>query len=69
MSKVRWFFIALFFLVSIVSSFDLGTFINNIMSILSVLSLFIAAILHGKARLGLKFRNLFCNYLDCESLF
>lgn len=54
MSKIRWAFIALFFVISLIASFDLGSFINDLMPILSVLSLFIAVCLHGIARYGIK---------------
>lgn len=54
MSRVRWIFIGIFFIVTLISDFDLGPRINPVMPILSVLSLFIASSLHGIARYGKK---------------
>lgn len=54
MVAVRWFFIAVFFVVTAVSNFDLGPVINGMMPILSVLSLFISACLHCAERYGVK---------------
>ncbi|MFA6916796.1 MAG: carotenoid biosynthesis protein [Parachlamydiales bacterium] len=54
MSLVRWIVIIIFLVVTVISSFDLGPNINAIMPVLSVISLFCAACLHGKIRYGLK---------------
>lgn len=54
---IRWFFIGLFFLVTVLAAFST----NALMPILSVISLFIAVCLHGIARYGL--RNLIIFFL------
>lgn len=54
MKIFRWIFTVIFFIVTIISSFDLGAKINSIMPILSVVSLFIASGLHGIAFYGIK---------------
>lgn len=48
------FLIALFFIVTVIASFDLGPLLNSIMPILSVISLFLATWLHGLNRYGWK---------------
>ncbi|CAN5417256.1 hypothetical protein BH10PSE19_BH10PSE19_15500 [soil metagenome] len=53
-NKIRWLFIALFFLVTVAGNFFYGKLIEDSIPILIVLSLFIAVILHGKARYGIK---------------
>lgn len=53
-TKIRWIFVALFFFVTLVGNFDLGETLNNITPVLSVVVLFIASILHGTKRYGLK---------------
>lgn len=55
----RWILIFLFFLVTLISSFDLGPSINSIMPILSVISLFTASFMHGVERYGLKNMGVF----------
>ncbi len=54
MRQTRWVFIAIFFVVSLLSSFDLGSTINRMTTIGSVISLFFASCLHGLQRYGAK---------------
>jgi len=54
MRQTRWIFIAIFFVISLLSSFDLGSAINQMTTIGSVISLFIASCLHGLQRYGAK---------------
>lgn len=54
MNTILWILTALFFVVTVVSSFDFGPTINWIMPLLSVSSLFSAICLHGVQRYGVK---------------
>jgi putative membrane protein len=69
MEKLRWFLIAVFFVVTVIASFDLGPVINLIMPILVVVTLSIASFLHGLERYGLKNMLVFFGFTCVISLF
>jgi uncharacterized membrane protein len=60
-AKLRWLFILIFFLITIVGAFFYEGIMKDIIPIVSILSLFIAVCLHGYERYGLK--NIFIFFM------
>lgn len=54
MSRVRWFFIAIFFLITVLTTFFFTGIYQTIIPLASILSIFIAMFLHGTERYGLR---------------
>lgn len=66
---LRWMFILIFLIVTIISSFDLGDFLNDLMPSVSVLLLCIVVLLHAKIRYGIKNTLVFLLITFIVSLF